>query len=155
MTEPLWNDGWRVTAEPDGTLTNRDDGEIYPYIFWEGHGGLYTEPENFWVVERSRVEPFLRATLHRIGLNRQERADFLEFWLPRMEAAPWYKIGFHGTQVMDSVAPMTLSETPDSILRVLMDYTELDAPIEANPPEYVPHFERSGFTVVEWGGVLK
>jgi len=28
--------GWRVSASPDGTLTNYADSREYSYIFWEG-----------------------------------------------------------------------------------------------------------------------
>ena len=33
-TYPAYNNGWVVTAEPDGTLTS--DGREYSYLFWEG-----------------------------------------------------------------------------------------------------------------------
>ncbi|MBU1126312.1 hypothetical protein KJ758_01735 [Patescibacteria group bacterium] len=154
-TEPVYNNGWRVTASPDGTLVNRDDGEVYSYLFWEGRGGLYSAPEYYWVVEQPAVEKFLVEKLHEFGFTSKETVDFMDFWYPRMQNAPWYKIGFHGTQMMDMLAPMTLSQPADSVLRVLMDFDELNASIEANPLPTIPHFERNGFTVTEWGGVLK
>jgi hypothetical protein len=153
-TEPVYDNGWSVIASPDGTLTNLKDGLTYPYLFWEGRGGYYQEPENYWVVEASEVESFLIGTLREYGLNDKETADFIEFWLPRMQDASYYKIGFHGTEVMNAIAPMSLSVHPDSVLRILMDFAELDAPIASNPPVIVP-FEREGFTVVEWGGVIE
>lgn len=154
-TEPAYNDGWRVIAEPDGTLTNLGDGEVYPYLFWEGRGGSYSEPTQYWVVAQADVHTFLVATLATLGLNTQESADFREFWEPRMQAAPYYKIGFHGTSVMDAIAPMTLSQSPDMVLRILMDFSELSAPIAANPPKLPSTPIRKGFTVIEWGGVIR
>lgn len=153
-TEPVYNDGWRVTAHPDGMLVNKDDGKIYPYLFWEGRGSMYAEPEYYWVVKKSDVSHFLVTTLQELGLNKQETVDFMAFWYPRMKDAPWYKIGFHGTDVMDQIAPIKLSQEPDSVLRILMDYTELEEQIRENPPT-IPVFERNGFSVVEWGGVLR
>ncbi len=153
-TEPVYNDGWRVSTTPDSVITNLDDGQVYPYLFWEGRGGMYTSPEQYWVVARADVPTFLTETLAKIGFNEKEIADFNEFWLPRMQNAPYYKIGFHGTGVMDQLAPLTLSVKPDAILRVLMDFEELDAPIKSNPPRIRP-FVRHGFTVTEWGGVLR
>jgi len=155
VSEPEYNDGWQVLARPDGSLVNLEDGASYPYLFWEGTGEMYSAPENYWVVAASDVESFLNGTLAEFGLNAQETADFMEFWYPLMQDAPYYQIGFHGTQIMDQLAPLTYSERPDSVLRILMDYTELDSSIEANPPSYLPSFERNGFTVVEWGGVLR
>src|SRR3989338_8185614 len=155
FTEPEYKDGWRVTAYPNGRLVNLDDGAEYPYLFWEGRGGLYAEPERYWVVAQSDVHDFLVNTLGQMGLNERETADFVEFWEPRMQSAPFYKIGFHGTDVMDELAPLSLSVKPDSVFRVLMDYEELEKPIEQNPPLHIPHFERRGFSVLEWGGVIR
>lgn len=154
-TEPAYNGGWHVVAQPDGTLTNLADGLTYPYLFWEGRGGLYSAPNRYWVVARADVHTFLVSTLAKLGLNEQETADFMEFWEPRMQAAPFYKIGFHGTNVMDQIAPMTLSQTPDTVLRILMDYSELSAPIPQNPPMLPQTPVRNGFTVIEWGGVIR
>lgn len=155
FTEPAYNDGWSVTAKPNGQLRNKADGKTYPYLFWEGRGGLYQAPEEYWVVEQKEVKRFLKTTLAQYGLNRQEIADFNEFWVPRMKEAEFYKIGFHGTAVMDEIAPLTVSGGPDSIFRILMDFEELEAPVEANPPKNIVPFERVGFTVVEWGGVIE
>ena len=155
VTEPAYNNGWNVTASPDGTLVNKADGLTYPYLFWEGRGAAYATPNKFWVVKRENVHTFLVSTLAKLGLNKQETADFMEFWEPRMQAAPYYKIGFHGTSTMDLIAPMKLSEQPDTVLRILMDYEELQAPIQAKPPVLPAAPVREGFTVIEWGGVLR
>lgn len=32
---PAYNDGWHVTAQPDGTLTD-GSGQTYSYLYWEG-----------------------------------------------------------------------------------------------------------------------
>lgn len=154
-TEPVYNNGWRVTASPDGILVNRDDGQIYPYLFWEGRGNMYVSPNRYWVVKQSGVHSFLVSTLARLGLNEKETADFLEFWEPRMQGAAYYKIGFYGTNVMNLLAPLSVSEKPDTLIRILMDYEPLDAPVKANPPALPATPERDGFTVVEWGGVLR
>ncbi len=154
-SEPAYGNGWNVVAQPDGTLTNKADGKTYPYLFWEGRGGLYTSPENFWVVKQSDVHNFLVDTLAKLGLNKKETADFMEFWEPRMQAAPYYRIGFHGTQVMNQLAPLSISETPDTLVRILMDYHELQEPVVANTPRLGKTPVRNGFTVIEWGGVLR
>jgi len=154
-TEPVYDNGWRVNAEPNGTLTNLEDGQSYPYLFWEGRGASYSSPSNYWVVKRDDVEHFLIGVLHQLGLNSQETADFMEFWLPRMQSAPWYKIGFHGTRAMDQLAPMHISSSPDTVLRILMDYEELQQEIPSNPPRLPRTPVRDGFTVIEWGGVLR
>ena len=154
VSEPLYNDGWQVTAYPDGTLITAD-GAAYPYLFWEGLGKLYMPPQNYWVVENSEVESFLTNTLGKLGLNEKETADFMEFWYPRMQSAPYYKIGFHGTHAMNQIAPLTFSVHPDMMLRILMDYEPLTQVVPSNPPKLPPIPVRHGFSVIEWGGVLR
>lgn len=154
-TEPEYGDGWDVTAYPDGRIVNRVDGLEYPYLFWEGRGGLYSPVETYWVVEQSGVEVFLNETLAKMNFNQSEIADFVEFWLPRMQETAYYKIGFHGTNVMNQLAPLSLSVTPDNIFRILMDYEGLDIWQPSNPPVRLPRANRSGFEVMEWGGVLR
>ena len=34
-TYPAYRDGWTVTAQPDGTLTD-EGGQTYNYLYWEG-----------------------------------------------------------------------------------------------------------------------
>lgn len=154
FTEPEYGEGWNVTAKPDGTLTNHADGETYPYLFWEGRGGLYETPSEGYIVAQGEVEGFLNDMLARYGLNEQETADFTEFWLPRMQASPHYFVTFMTNRVMDELAPLTVEPKPDSVFRILMDYRPLEAPIDVLEPRAPHAFERNGFTVVEWGGVL-
>lgn len=154
-TEPEYGDGWDVTAYPDSRIVNLEDGLEYPYLFWEGRGGIYSPVETYWVVEQPRVESFLHETLAKMNFNENEIADFVEFWLPRMQEAAYYKIGFHGTNVMNELAPLSLSVKPDHVFRILMDYEELDAWQASKPPTRLPAANRDGFEVMEWGGVLR
>jgi len=153
FSEPAYGDGWNVTAQPDGTLTDAD-GVRWPYLFWEGRGGLYAQPEKGWVVARGDVESFLNEKLAAQGLIADEIADFKEFWLPRMQEAPYYFVTFLGNRAMDELAPLTVLPRPDTIIRVLMDFTPLEKPVDAQPFS-IRTPARNGFTVVEWGGVIR
>ncbi len=153
-SEPAYDGGWNVTARPDGRLTDLRDGTEWPYLFWEGRGGLYETPRQGWVVKREEVPAFVRSTLAAYGLNEQEIADFTEFWLPRMTAKPWYFVTFLGTQAMNRLAPLEISPKPKTVFRILMDYRPLDAPITVEAPPAPRKVPRDGFTVIEWGGVL-
>ena len=154
VSEPDYGRGWRVYAEPDGSLYHSGTDTTYPYLFWEGRGGIYRTPERGWVIDQAGVSAFLDEKLSAFGLNAQETADFKEFWLPRMQDSPWYFVTFLDNRYMDALAPLTVSPAPDTVIRVLMDFTGLDEPIDAEP-FVIRTPERRGFTVVEWGGVLR
>lgn len=154
-TEPIYpDDGWSVIADTNGKLTSLDDGQKYPYLFWEGRGGIFSESDTGFVVAREDVEQFLNEKLKLLGLNKTESKDFMEFWLPKMQNAPYYKITFLGNQVMDYLAPLDISPRPDSVIRILMDFKELAKPINIKP-QIIRTPTRHGFTVVEWGGVIR
>lgn len=153
-SDPEYGNGWNVVAKPNGELTEIKSGKSFPYLFWEGRGGLYEAPEKGWVVPQSQVEITIDEKLGAYGLNTQEIADFKEFWLPRMQDAPYYFISFLGTSEMNRLAPLTITPKPDTVIRVLMDFKPLQSAItvEGYPIRTLP---RKGFTVIEWGGVIQ
>jgi hypothetical protein len=145
--------GWNVQAKPDGTITSYDDGQVYPYLFWEGHAEGFGYPEEGFVFAQSEVEAGMTDVLTRFGMNEQETADFLEFWLPKMVETPYVFVTFADQRAFELAAPLKITPKPDSVLRVFMYFEGLDAPRVVEPLSIRP-FVRKGFSVVEWGGVL-
>ena len=106
------------------------------------------------MVEKENVHALLVEKLTLLGLNEKEQADFIEFWEPEMQSAPYYFITFLGNREMDALAPLTIDPKPDTIIRVLMDFSPLDQPIKTQEYE-IKTPKRQGFTAVEWGGVMR
>ncbi len=149
-TDPDYGTGWNVTAKPDGTIIA--NGKEYPYLFWEGRGGLYQTPDRGFVVAQADVHNFLVEKLAKLGLNQKESADFIEYWEPYMQGSPYYFVTFMGNYALDQIAPLQVTPKPDTIIRVLMDFQPLDKPIQVRGFD-IQTPERKGFTVIEWGGV--
>ena len=149
-TYPPYKDGWRVTAHPDGTLTDSATGKEYSYLFWEGVTDTEYDMSQGYVVKGEDTADFLENILAEMGLTPKEYNDFIVYWLPRMQENAYNLITFQGSAYTDS-APLTVTPEPDSILRVFMAFKELDEPIEIDAPVITP-FKREGFTLVEWGG---
>ena len=147
-TYPAYNDGWVVTAEPDGTLEM--DGKEYSYLFWEGVSDAEYDFSKGFVVAGEDTAEFLQEKLAHLGLTPREYNEFIVFWLPRMEGNPYNLIAFQGAAYTDS-APLEVEPEPDTVLRVFMAYQALEEPMEVPEQELVPT-ERVGFTLVEWGG---
>ena len=153
ISDPEYGEGWDVVAYPNGELVNLDDGEIYPYLFWEGLSLDYVMPEEGFVVAQGDVESFLEESLAELGLNEDETADFMEFWYPRFEGAPYYFVTFMPQEDFEVLAPLTVSPAPETVIRVYMDFLPLAAPVDVIEPELSAP-ARDGFTVIEWGGAL-
>jgi hypothetical protein len=145
--------GWNVSAEPNGQLTMKDTGAKVGSLFWEGLGVNYSVPKDGFVVKDGQVENFLKDTLTRYGLNTQERKDFMDFWVPRMIGAPYYRISFL-TSDWSKQVPLNVSPAPQTNIRLFMDWQRLAGPIELPQPTITTP-GRNGFTLVEWGGLLR
>lgn len=148
-TYPEYDDGWKVVAQPDGTLCDYS-GKTYSYLFWEGNTHATYDFSKGFVVKGAETAEFLEEKLSEIGLNPKETNEFIVYWLPRMQENKYNLITFQ-TKAYTDVAKLHITPEPDSILRVFMAYKELEEPIEIEKPAIAP-FERKGFTVVEWGG---
>ncbi|BFT95283.1 MAG: hypothetical protein MNSN_01240 [Minisyncoccus archaeiphilus] len=144
--------GWDIIAYPDGKIVNKEDGEEYSYIFWEGVPDKKMEPDmsKGFVVKGVDTREFLQAKLEEIGLIPKEYNEFIAYWYPRMKDNEYNLIHFVGEEYTD-ISTLNISPTPDSVLRVFMVYKALENPVTVEPQRF-DKFERKGFTVVEWGG---
>lgn len=154
ITDPLYPEtGWQVRATPQSELLNYSNSQKYPYLFWEGKARGLQVPNEGFVLKRSQIKEKMTMILARLGLNEKETADFLEFWQPKLENSPYVLVRFVTQENFDKVAPLNVFPKPDKIIRVFMDYMPLEQPIVIKAPTiFTP--QRTGFTVVEWGGRL-
>lgn len=151
---PAYNNGWNVTAYPDGNVTNDQDQKNYPYLYWEGATTIaFPQITTGYVVTKNQVQSFLKQQLDNYGLNTTERDEFLSYWVPKMQQNPYYLIHFYTTADLDQTIPEYLTPQADTVFRILMWYRPLSAPVTIPPQQTPSPFKRSGFTVVEWGGV--
>ncbi|MFA6024009.1 MAG: hypothetical protein WC777_02220 [Candidatus Gracilibacteria bacterium] len=154
--EPFYGPrGWFVKAKPTGELWNIFDGKTYPYLFWEGQSDeeIILQDAGFTLAV-SEVAKALPSLLVDMGLNAQETADFMEFWLPELQKVetPYIEFHFVGNALMDQVAPLHIYPQPDQVIRLFMFYEPAAEPGLPAPEYRAP--DRYGFTVVEWGGSL-
>ena len=140
---------WSVTAAPDGTLTDAA-GQTYNYLYWEGVSDAEYDFSEGFCVPGGDTAAFLEDALAALGLNRREANEFIVYWLPRMEGNAYNLIAFQTTAYTDH-ARLTVDPAPDTVLRVFMAWRPLSAPADI-PPQALTAPERTGFTLVEWGG---
>ena len=92
-TYPAYEDGWTVSARPDGTLTDKD-GQTYRYLYWEGVSDIEYDFSTGFCVPGSGTAEFLEDALARLGLNRAEANEFIIYWLPLMQENAYNLIAF-------------------------------------------------------------
>lgn len=142
-------DGWTVTAAPDGTLKDKA-GQTYNYLYWEGASAAEYDFSRGFCVPGADTAAFLEDSLAKLGLTRREANEFIVYWLPRMEDNAYNLISFQ-SESYTGHAKLTIDPQPDSLLRVFMAWRPLTEPVEI-PEQELPAFNRTGFAAVEWGG---
>ncbi|MFZ2152698.1 MAG: hypothetical protein WAV41_01410 [Microgenomates group bacterium] len=154
-SEPLYpQNGWSVLAHPNGQLEY--GGQSYPNLFWEGTGlGIYPDKSKYgFVVTQAKLITTLHSQLKQLGLNATESADFMEFWTDKLPATPYVRLTWLNTADMNQLAPLQVSPLPQTSIRLFLDFEGLDKPISLIPQKLSAP-KRDGFTLVEWGGLLR
>lgn len=153
VSEPLYpSEGWRnVVARPDGQLSY--NGVSYESLFWEGQGfGEYPAIASGSVVKRAEAAAAMCRALTQQGLHTKEISDFMAFWESKIPNKPYIRLTWLTTEQINTLAPLSVTPKPDTIIRVFLDMDGYDSPPKLLP-QSLKKIERKGFTVVEWGGL--
>jgi hypothetical protein len=154
FTYPVYVNGWELFADPSGELIHND--QFYNYLFWETAQKWIPSTEVFesgFEVKKNEVLTFLEEKLTQFGLNSKEKADFITFWGPQLIQNDRSFIHFMLNEECAEFADLEISPKPDHIYRIYI----ISMPLSENEDYLVPEqnlttIDRSGFTVIEWGG---
>lgn len=152
-TYPKYNEPWKVQAEPNGDLTDLRTGRHYYALYWEGKNTVSVpNPKEGFVIAGKDTISFLEEKLDQLGLTEREAEEFIVYWLPKLENAPYNLIRFQTLADQNKNMPLNITPAPKTLIRVMMEYKNLDKPIRVKEQILLPKPQRNGFTVVEWGG---
>lgn len=149
---PDYNGLWQVTAQPNGTLTDKNGREYY-CLYWEAaFEKEFDNPKDVgFVVAGCDTAEFLRKKALELGLNEREANEFIIYWLPQMQDNEYNYIYF-ALDEYEKKAKLKIKPAPDTQIRFMMLYKPLDGKIEVKEQILPKTPERDGFTLVEWGG---
>ena len=151
-TYPEYNNGWHVTAEPNGDLTELSTNRKLYSLYWEGQQGQFETTDEGFIVKGSEVANFLEEKLPLLGLNAYETEEFIIYWLPIMQQNSYNYVRFATPTEIEEYMPLNITPKPDTTIRVLMVTKPLEHPITLHEQTLPDTPKRQGFTVVEWGG---
>lgn len=155
----LENNSWHVSVGPLG-ITNESTDKRYPYLFWEGEmQGLNFESSGNdlvgEIVAKDQIVNYLELKLTEAGFNSKEKTDFITFWGPKMITNQFVFIQFLEDDAYASkIAELTINPKPDNTKRLYMLYSGFDDfPSDIKcVSQKLKTLDRSGFTLVDWGG---
>ena len=143
---------WRnMIAQPNGDLEDMDTWRKLYALYREWKSDNETNFDEWFVVAWKDIIPFLEEKLAILWLNEREAEEFIVYWLPQMEGNEWNLIRFETKTEQNENMPLIITPTPDTVIRVMMDWKAIDEPINISEQQLITP-ERSWFTVVEWWG---
>ncbi len=145
----LSGNSWTVKCTSGNRLVA--NGQKCRYLFWEGISQTQWDFSQGFCVAGTNTISFLDKQLKKMGLDEYEIQDFITYWGPRMIASPYNIISFQ-TDTYEKTARLSVSPSPDCMIRVFMAWCPVAAPIQMKEQQFTMP-TREGKVVVEWGGV--
>ncbi len=151
-TYPKYDGGWNIHLKEDGTFTVPGSNREYYGLYYEADSDYEcTFDEGFYVTKENAIS-FLEEKMDFMGFTNRETDEFIMYWLPILESNEKSLVYFEQTEERNEDAPLVFSTEPDTLIRTMIHIKKVDE--EASIQEQaLTHYERTGFTVTEWGGV--
>lgn len=148
-------EGWVVNAAPDGLITYQ--GKTYDYLYYESkiHDSETKIPETGYVRKFYELESLYNTILPKLGLNEKESKEFIAYWTKYLPFSPYYFVGILNTSSIEHIEPLTITPKPDTMIRVRVYFKPVGELMTVTEPSLKTVPSRNGFTVVEWGGMVK
>lgn len=150
-TYPKYKNEWKVLAKPNGDLKDIKTGRNLYALYWEGINTVEPNMTEGFIVKGEDTIKFLEEKLEVLGLNEREAEEFIVYWLPKLESNKYNFIRFQTEEEINNNMPLEITPKPDTIIRIVMEFKELEEPIQIKEQKLITP-QRTGFTVVEWGG---
>ena len=150
-TYPKYKNEWKVLAKPNGDLKDIKTGRNLYALYWEGINTVEPNMTEGFIVKGEDTIKFLEEKLEVLGLNEREAEEFIVYWLPKLESNKYNFIRFQTEEEINNNMPLEITPKPDTVIRIVMEFKRLEEPIQIQEQKLITP-QRTGFTVVEWGG---
>ena len=178
---PQYKNGWLVEAEPNGYLRDlqpqytkckklpyKEFGfeyskhacEInkYPYIYWDGIQIKKPLPDKEYgfVVKTENIDKFLSQKADEMLFNETEKKEFVRYWSKTTKEKNWkyVKIYFLENEEVENYLPIYIEPKPENSNRIQIIIKKAKKNDKLEPQKLIP-IKRDGYTLVEWGGIIK
>jgi len=157
ISDPLYpTGGWKnVLANPDGTLEYQN--KQYRELFYETQSQALNRPKAGIAMNKQNLKTELLAFIAKLGLTRtDEQQEFLDWWIPRLQSIKTDRIfvSVLDRDEKERVDKVSISPKPDTMIEFIAYFAPL-ADNETVTSLILPEApKRTGFTAVEWGGVI-
>ncbi len=154
-TDPLYPiEGWNILVDPNGLISYQN--KNYDYLYYETKidDKILTKPTNGFIVKKDELSELFKTILPKLGLNINESSQFSKYWLSALPTSNYYFVGIVPEAQLSNYSTLDILPNPNSEIRVTLYFESHENKINVQEPVIVTP-KRSGFTVVEWGGIYK
>ncbi len=155
-SDPLYpQNGWKdLLAYPNGNLSYQ--GKSYRELFYESSLSYHEPPSGGIVVSKEKIKPALDQLVTSLGLSKNEKAEFLSYWLPKLSSLnkPYLLISLFTQDKKDLFDRVTIDPKPNTFIQFILYFKPLSQSVVLTPPQLPQLPVRTGFTAVEWGGII-
>lgn len=149
-TYPKYTNSWNVHVNKDGNIFDYNTKRNYYGLYWEAIDTTPLDMSEGFVVKGSDTVKFLEEKLELLGLNEYEINEFIVYWISKLENNNYNFFRFRTIDEINKYMPLNVSEKPDTLIRILIDYKPLDEYVSVKE-QVLNKNERKGFTIIEWG----
>ncbi|MBT3720543.1 hypothetical protein HN789_01255 [archaeon] len=145
---PKYNNGWNVFVTKEGIIENQ-----YDYLFYEAKLKKISLPNTGWVIEYENLHSWFEINLPKLGLNKKEKTQFMDYWLNELPYSKYYEIKLLTYDFLEDNMNLIINPEPDTLIRLNFAFKPIKKHKILEEPE-IKEIKRTGFTVIEWGGLL-
>lgn len=156
FTYPVYENGWKGTASPDGTIQIK--GSNYPYLFWDASlpvEKLNLNWQNSDQLLGEQVIPYLTSQLDHLGFNPKEKADFITYWGPRMQKMKYLRVLWIQNESANEIAALEIDPkfTQNRIYLIFKEVNDLSDETLLLKLNQLKPIKRTKNCLIEWGGI--
>jgi hypothetical protein len=148
--------GWNnVLANPDGNLSY--NGKVYSELFYETDVTTFEKPNKGIIISKNNLTESLEGILTKLGLQSNEKEEFLSYWLPRLQQfnSPYIYFSLLDRSVKNRIDNVAITPKPDTQIAFIAYFKPITDPNGYDTSLSLPPTPvRKGFVSVEWGGVI-
>jgi hypothetical protein len=112
-SDPPYEDGWTVWAEPGGKLDDE-----YDFLFYSARVLWEFQTERGWAVEAKDIFSWFENTLSTLGFSEDETDDFMDYWTKHLPYSPCYLVYPQDNESVERQVRLIVDPEPDSVLRL-------------------------------------
>jgi len=159
-TIPNYNNGWKVFVNKEGYIKdiNGNSQISYDYLFYENTLNKIEQINEAWFVKKEDLNKWFNKNLLKMGLNENEKKEFLSYWIPKLGKIKnkYIRIQLFSEDFLTKNMKLIIRPKPDNLLRLEFLFKGVDSIDKYMNIPKIKRFERTGYYVVEWGGgILK